>query len=383
MPNMLDYLTWRGDLSFKQDPFNEVDNLILSQIAYLDLSGVVPAPGEGEPVTVAQAWQRFARRCAEQNNDGAPGGVVSNLTPQVLELMARSSRFGRALMANYVDIVDAAESLQFSALTVQLEDRSTYVAFRGTDASFAGWREDFAMSFSTVPAQICARGYLEDVRKTTRGPLRVGGHSKGGNLAVFATARATKRTQRRIIEVWSNDGPGFAEGVLPDQGLDAIHDKARLLVPESCVVGQLLEQDLDKTVVASSGVGILQHDAMAWQVQGKRFVALEQTSEGSQRFGEVFASLIKDKDLAWRSRLTESLFTALEAGGSSIDELRAGGVQAYLKVARAYLEVEPQYRQACDAIVRALMGQALSQGLAEAGGGLADAALGLLGVPSA
>ena len=44
MADISDYLCWRGDITFEQDPFNDVDNLILAQIAYVDFSDIIPAP---------------------------------------------------------------------------------------------------------------------------------------------------------------------------------------------------------------------------------------------------------------------------------------------------------------------------------------------------
>ena len=46
MANLMDYLDWRGDLTFEQAPFNEVDNLILAQLVYVEFEGIVPTPGK-------------------------------------------------------------------------------------------------------------------------------------------------------------------------------------------------------------------------------------------------------------------------------------------------------------------------------------------------
>ena len=136
MGNILDYLSWRGDLAFDIDPFNEVDSLILCQLSYLDLSGVVDEEGHG--ITVRQAAKRFAALHVE--DDGAPGGLVSPLTPLVLEAMAASERFANARLFHYAEHLDDAAGEQFAAISVKLGDGSTYVAFRGTDDTFAGWR---------------------------------------------------------------------------------------------------------------------------------------------------------------------------------------------------------------------------------------------------
>ena len=365
MATMLDYLDWRGDLSFAQSPFNEVDNLILSQLSYLDVTGAADPDARGRGPTLERVWKRFCALHDVGAGEGAPGGVVSPLTVRLLEKVAASERFGRTVLCHYVERLeeDGQRSEQFSAMCFRLPDKSTYVAFRGTDASFAGWREDFAMSFSVVPSQRSATRYLEEVRRHTRGPLRVGGHSKGGNLAVYAAAQASKATQRRLVEVWSNDGPGFGEGMLSRDAFKSIRAKVHHLVPAFCVVGQLLEQPCHPQLIRADGVGVMQHDAMLWQVMGARFVPAEAMDEGAVRFGEVFASVMGGKDSLWRWRLTDALFGALEAGGSSIDEIQQEGAGAYLRVAQAYLRIDPELRDAVRTIASSIAGESVTQGV--------------------
>ena len=365
MANMLDYLEWRGDLSLAADPFNEVDNLVLSQLSYLDLAGIVPAPGEGRPVSVAAAARRFAETHEGAANADAPGGMVSPLTPRILAAMAAGARFSGARLSRYEAVTTDDE--QFAAVCVRLDDRTTYVAFRGTDSTFAGWREDFAMSFTTVPAQRHALAYLEGVRRSTRGPLRVGGQSKGGNLAVWAAAMSSWAARRRILEVWSNDGPGFCEGALDARRYQAIAAKVHRIVPEFCVVGRLLEQAGPYEVVASSGAGVMQHSAMNWQVKGRSFERREHVSEASARLVKTFDRLLIDHDATWRERFTNAVFDSLAAGGSTMDELAAGAPASLVRVARAYLGVDPELQQAVQDVVAAFVSESISQQLSDAG----------------
>ena len=55
MANLLDYLDWRGDLPLSRDPFNEVDNLILAELSFVDFGGIVPGPGAGAAVPLGEA----------------------------------------------------------------------------------------------------------------------------------------------------------------------------------------------------------------------------------------------------------------------------------------------------------------------------------------
>lgn len=377
MPNMIDYLRWRGDLTLAQDPFNEVDNLVLSQLSYLDLEGIVPGPEQGKAPTVATAARRFREAHELDPTGGAPGGVVSPLTPQVLEAMAQTRRFGDARLLRYVEHLDKVEAEQFCALCVRLGDGSTYVAFRGTDDTFAGWHEDFAMTYSVVGSQRRALDYLERTRRRVRGPLRVGGHSKGANLAVYASAMAGWATRRRIRDVWCNDGPGFIEGVVPREALEAIADRMHRYVPEFCVVGQFMELEGPRTIVASATSAVMQHSAMNWQVEGNRFVTREAIDERALNFGRVFSEVIEGKDADFRRRLTDALFSALGQGGSSLGELAQGAPSSYLRVARAYAGIDPDVRGAVETIVGSLVGESISKTLADAGASIGEALGGL------
>ena len=379
MANMFDYLAWRGDLTLAQDPFNEVDSLVLCQLCYLALGDVVPAPGKGRPVTVAAAARRFAELHADEAQGGAPGGLVSPLTPLVLARMAEGERFRHAQLSRYEEHLDEQAGEQFAALCVRLDDRSAYVAFRGTDDTFAGWREDFSMSFGVVGSQARALAYLEETRRHVRGPLRVGGHSKGGNLAVYAVATAGRATRRRVRDVWVHDGPGFVEGLVAPGELAAIEERTHRYVPEFCVVGQIFEQPGPCTVVASATSAVMQHSAVNWQVMGNRFVRAAGVDERARRFGETFEAVVRDKDATFRRRLTDALFAALAQGGSTLGELAAGAPASYLRVARAYADIDPDIRQAVEAIVGSLVGESVSKGLADAGAAVGGVLGSLLG----
>ena len=363
MGNILDYLSWRGDITFDIDPFNEVDSLILCQLSYLDLSDVVDEEGHG--ITVRQAAKRFAALHVE--DDGAPGGLVSPLTPLVLEAMAASERFANARLFHYAEHLDDAAGEQFAAISVKLGDGSTYVAFRGTDDTFAGWREDFAMTYTVVGAQTRALEYLEATRKSTRGTLRVGGHSKGANLAVYAVAMSGWRTQRRVADVWVHDGPGFDESTVNGAKLEAIAPKVRRYVPEFCVVGQIMSQPYPYEVVASATSGVMQHSGMNWQVKGNRFERRDAIDARALRFGEIFSNAIKDHDMDFRRRFTSCFFDALEAGGKTMGELSEDAPASYLRVARAHSAIDTDVRDAVTEVVGLLVGEAISKGIADAG----------------
>ena len=209
MANLLDYLDWRGDLPLSGDPFNEVDNLILAELSFVDFGGIVPGPGAGAAVPLGEAAAAYFAK-----TEGRPidmGVLVPNQIPEMLRRMAAAPRFRDMQLSGFVDHLDTEKAEQFAALTIVCGDGALYLSFRGTDDTLAGWKEDFYLScMREVPAQKKAVEYTETMaRQYPRVKLRLGGHSKGGNLAVWAGVFCPLAVQRRIRSVWSNDGPGF------------------------------------------------------------------------------------------------------------------------------------------------------------------------------
>ena len=178
--NILDYLKWRGDLTFKQDPFNIVDNVILSQMAYTVFDPYVTEKGS---YTVKEISDMYFKEHTEQECIDSSSFI--GLAPLVLKGMAETVRFKDAVIHDFVSETDTETHQQFACFSIDLSDKTTYVAFRGTDDTLTGWQEDFCLSYETVPAQISAVNYLNKHIKRGR-KYRIGGHSKGGNLAVYS-----------------------------------------------------------------------------------------------------------------------------------------------------------------------------------------------------
>ena len=327
MSDVLDYLREHGDKGLAEEPFNEVDNLALCQVSYLDFSGVVPGLGRGD-VTVREAWESYAR---VQGTDGIYGltGMGTPLAPFVLQTMAAGRRFAGARMGDFLQVMAPARHEQFAAVRFSLGDGTTYVAYRGTDNSLDGWREDFMLSYEVVAAQHDALAYLRRVARSALGRIRVGGHSKGGNLAAFAVAFLPDELGGRVSEVWCNDSPGFDRGVVDFRRLEAIAGRTRLLTPEYSVVGALLEHVVEPEYVVSADKGIGQHSMMGWQVDGTRLARGRGMVPEAARVDALFSQLVGSRDLAGRQAFVGDVFGALAAtGATTTDEFGAMGPAA-------------------------------------------------------
>jgi hypothetical protein len=315
MGGISDYIKWRGDLTFKQSPFNEVDNLILSEISYVDFGGIIPECGTGKAVSLQQASRRFFRRHKDEDLKNVKTFIWE--APFLMRQAAESRRFAEVILSDYIDIVDNEEEKQFSAFLINLGDGTFYLVFRGTDDTIIGWKEDFNMSFiMPVPSQIQVAEYANRVLKGKRGKWRFGGHSKGGNLAIYAAAYMQEKYKKKLIEVYSNDGPGFDKSMTESSQYQEILPKVKAIVPEHSVVGMLLYHSEDYLVVKSSQTGIMQHDAMSWEVEGKGFVICRSLSRNSRMLNEAMTTWIESLEYSEREKFVETLFGIITASGA-------------------------------------------------------------------
>ena len=276
---ILEYIRDHGPVSFFEEPVNEVDSLVLCQFAYLKFDGMVPDVKENKASVTLQELRAhkdyeklFKNTWFEKHNQ------------RLFEGMLASRRFRNIKMNCYTNIIEAGWETQFSAITFLLEDGSIYIVYRGTDENIVGWKEDLNMAFlDPIPGQEYSVKYLNMVVGKLHQPFYIGGHSKGGNLAVYAAMNCPKEVQERIIKVYNMDGPSFRPQVLEKYDYKAIEEKTVKILPHSSLVGMIFEQGMNYRVVKSKAVGLLQHDPFSWNVKYGRFVDTGQVFEG-QRF---------------------------------------------------------------------------------------------------
>ncbi|GHV93719.1 hypothetical protein AGMMS50293_00390 [Spirochaetia bacterium] len=322
MANVFDYLTWRGDLSFAQSPFNPVDNIIFSQLSYLPLDHIMPGPDKKNGISIDLLAKNFAESLSHETSHLHPELMFKD-APAFVSALGSSKRFKNCELWAYVNHVDISQEKQFSALSIIIGDGSSFIVYRGTDANIVGWKENFNMGFSeAVPAQLEAVSYLEKAAKIIKGPLRIGGHSKGGNLAVYAAAFCNKKIRRRISEIYSNDAPGFHHQVIESEGFQSIKERIYSFVPQSSIVGMLLEHGSPYTVIKSSQSGLMQHDLYSWEVTHNDMVRLDRVTQGSRFVDKTLREWISSLDYDHRQQFIEALYTILSASqAKSIPEL--------------------------------------------------------------
>lgn len=312
MGNLLDYIAWRGDLTFEQDPFNSIDALILSCLSYVNFDKVVPPKSQGK-LTIEKASEKFfSLHSAEEL---AQDKSFIKFAPSMLRALGQSERFKTAYLSNYVDDTDISREIQFAAVEIDTSDGGVFISFRGTDDTIIGWKEDFNLSFMTVPAESEAALYLQKVMKGRLDKIRLGGHSKGGHLAVYAALAANSDLTSRIESIYNFDGPGFNHEAMESEQFKSICHKITKIIPESSIVGRLLENTVDPIVVKSTELGIMQHDPLSWQMEGKQFEICSSTDMISDLFDETMSGWLAEMTFEDRKVFVDELFSVFEASG--------------------------------------------------------------------
>lgn len=307
MANIFDYLDWRSDLLFSYDSFNDIDNLVLSELAYVDYEGVLGIEDERIDQVAKKYFEMHTKKEINKRK------TFYHSAPFLLEKLKKSKRFKEMVLHHYVNQIDGDQSLQMSAITFVFSD-FIYVAYRGTDDTLIGWKEDFDFSYKMeTEGQKRALAYLEEVAQAYSQKIYVGGHSKGANFALYAAMHSSKKVQSRIKKVYFNDGPGFlSEGW---EGVDEkFLKKVKRISPENSTIGVLLENPIHCTHCKSDQKGVMQHDLLSWQVLGNRLVTSHQTKI-SQLFEKTIEEWIHDVDLENRQQFVDHVFEIFENAG--------------------------------------------------------------------
>ena len=350
MTGLVDYIKWLGRFSFDELPFCEADALVLCVISYFDLAGVTASAAA--PVTLAD--------CRDAHSAGLvrlqiTGGDMGN--GDIFRAAADSKRFGTLRIENCEDVLQAEPPVQFSAVTFAWEDSFSFIAYRGTDETIPGWRENFMISFSETDAQRLAAAYAQ--RSVSPGRRwYIGGHSKGGNLALYAACRLDGPAWDAVEHVYLLDGPGLCPEVMDTSVVQRIDGKTTRIIPEYSVIGKLFEPTItDTRIIRSSQKGILQHSLATWCVEYGRLAEAPENDRQSTLLMHILNRWIASLDQGERKALTADLFDTLAAGGAvRLSEIEEGGRESFAAVLIRMFQASPITRK----VIRELRSQALT-----------------------
>ncbi|MDD2592695.1 MAG: DUF2974 domain-containing protein [Erysipelotrichaceae bacterium] len=338
MANIIDYVKEQlkdlNDLSF-----NQVDSLVLSQYAYIRFDEIFS--DNHKDYLIKDMLQ------AEHFNDMLKYVWAPDENKELLFAMAASPRFRNIKMSHYVNKLDDKTEKQFSAVTYHLNDDLIYLAFRGTDSTIVGWKEDFNMSFTMpVPAQTEALAYLRLMASTSKAKIMLGGHSKGGNLAVYAAMNADEKIKERIIFVYNHDGPGFQETVFNSDGYLAIADRIKKTIPQSSMVGMLLEFQDHYSIVKSKGFWFLQHDPFLWEVNEEDFLYQQHLSNAAKYTNKTINQWLTKATIKERELFIDTLYNVIKStNAQTLSQLTDNIIQDGKNILGAISDVDEQTKK--------------------------------------
>ncbi|MBW3092354.1 DUF2974 domain-containing protein [Bifidobacterium sp. 82T10] len=328
----------------------------------MSLRNLAHAPYDG--VTIAAADAELHGGVVNRDHDVNSVALVDpQLTHDFYRAVAANPRFAGIAMNAYAAQFDAKAQTQFAALTYRLPDGTLAVAFRGTDDSLVGWKEDFNMSFQyPVPAQVSAAEYLRQVAGLWDGPIVLTGHSKGGNLAVYAAMNAPDDVRERVTRIYSLDGPGFPPDVVHGYEYGTVKDRIVKIVPDSSIIGMILETPERCTVVKSDVEGVMQHFAFSWQMCGGEFVQVEDLAHSSKLFNESLNKWLAGLSQEQREHAVDALFAVIEASGANnIGGVMSAGAKAIPEMLGAYVGLTPEDRRNITQAMMILLPAALAR----------------------
>ena len=389
MGTVLDYLKEYGDYTLTEMPFSEVDSLILSQFSYLKFDEIVPeAQGKQAQTAMPEAPVMSAGgERKEDRSEAAEHGVVqkaemTGAAAVSLEEMFRhekydslygderyrrdntalflgmygSRRFHNTRITSYVNRIDLDTEMQFSAVTIHLPDGMVYVAFRGTDETIVGWKEDLNLAFSEpVPGQLMSVEYLNHTAETFAGDFYVGGHSKGGNLAVYAAMNCRKEVRDRIVTIYDHDGPGFRPEVKAQGAYGEIEGRIRKTVPRSSLVGMLLYSEGEYEVVESKTIGLAQHNPYTWLVKEDAFLIVKDIRTGRKFMDKALNQWILSLSPEEMHTFVDTFYQVILASETdNLIDFRADWKKSLSGILQELKEVDDATKEEMEEILRGL-----------------------------
>lgn len=344
MANIIDYLEWRGDVPFDIDPFNEVDALILSELVYVPFDGLVPGPGLKEKIQIEDLCKKFFEKHSKEELMART--AFTKLAPFLMHGLINSKRFGSTKLCGFVNQIDKDNISQFSACTFYLNDGTIFVAFRGTDDTLVGWREDYNMCYSDgTGGQLKAVEYLNKNFARTMKPIRVGGHSKGGNFAVFSSAFCKMHIKDSIIDVYNFDGPGCIQEILKRAEYKSIIGRVHKFIPDESIIGLLLYSKADTKVIGSFAKGITQHDPFSWNIIRNKFEYKEDVTASAKKIDEIIKKWSDEVDYESRALFGEIFFSSLASmGATKLSQITSNRAKSLVNIRKEIQNLDPEHQ---------------------------------------
>ena len=302
MGNIIDYVKWRGDLSFEQDDVNDLDLFALANICIIDFTNSITS----NEMTIEELSKSYFAR----NSNKTLGLIIPDAINDLMKELAKAKRFKDILVYDFINLNCLDRQLQYASMTFKLKNNLYFIGFTGTDDSIVGWKEDLNLMYlDFVPAQEEAIKYIRNALDKFPGNFMCGGHSKGGNMAVVGSAF---NNNDRIVRVVAYDSPGVSDYINNSVEYNRLLYKIYTYLPEHSIIGRLMNHKELYHVIKSSAKGGAQHDPISWEIMGKDFIYLEKLSEMSLKIDSKITEIIDDMNMNERKGFCEVIYKLLQ-----------------------------------------------------------------------
>ncbi len=347
MANINDYLLWRGDIPISsQFEFNEVDSMILARFSYLLFDKITMDENE----TIASISQKMQNIPNEE--------FLYNGDKELITYLGQSNRFKDMVVTDYIHTHDKNLEEQFCAITIHISNSEIYISYIGTDTTIYGWKENFNMSFmDNVPCQIAGRDYADRIaKKYPSKKIRIGGHSKGGNVAIYSAITLSPKIQKRIIKVYNYDGPGFSKNIIDKYGNDSIINKIETYIPQDSIIGRVLNHKEKIKISLSNEKGIFQHDIYSWQVLKDDLIELNQNTETSENIDKTLSNWLENTSAEQRKIFIDTVFELFySTDANTFGEISENLSANILKMLKKYRKLSANDKKTISKMIKILI----------------------------
>lgn len=350
MANIVEYIKINGNLSFKENCVNELDKMILTRFSYLPFKEIA-----------LNKKDTIEKISYKMKNLSLKNFLWKDDKEFIIQL-GKTKRFKDLKVTDYKEIIDLKAEKQFSAITIWLPNRVKFISYRGTDMSLVGWKEDLNMSFmKDIPSQLEGVKYLNEIGKKYFGKLILGGHSKGGNIAVYSSVFCRDRIKRKILEVINADGPGFDKAVITSEKYLKMLDRINTYIPQASVIGRLLEHEENYEIVYSTQKGLMQHDIYSWQVEGNKLKRIESLTNNSQFLNRVVKNWLQTASQEQKENFVNVIYDVLvSTEAKDISDLGVDTLKKITKAIKSYRNIEKEERKEIEEMIRLFFESAIN-----------------------
>lgn len=337
--NIIDFIKINGHKTFDELAFNEVDGLVLAQLAYLNYNNICTS---FDDIIDSRSLNSYETSILLSQRDF--GSVRDN--QRLIREVLLAKRYYGIKFGHYVDEHCVDEEKQFSAITFILDD-FICISYMGTDDTILGWKEDFSMSYSSfIASQKEASKYLDKIASLYDLPIIVTGHSKGGNLAIYAASNCDLINQDKILKVYSYDGPGFNKTFISSKKYLDLLDKLEVYIPESSFIGLIMYADDNYKIVASNKLFVFQHNVFNWLVDERGLLLKDKLSKKSIAFSESNRKWIETFTDNERKIFFETIFNLLEYNDKrSFNEIRKNWKGELTRIINSSKQISEEHKK--------------------------------------